>query len=59
MESIYINNRIYIKVRIDVPTNKKKQLNNINAELKAKLEDQRRLDNNNVNEYYRVFFSTG
>ena len=59
MEPIYINNRIYIKVKIDDPTNKKKQLNNINAELKAKLEDQRRLDNNNVTEYYRVLFSTG
>lgn len=58
MESIYINNRVYIKVRADEQTNKKKQMNNINAEQKALLHDQRRLDNNNVTEYYRIFLST-
>lgn len=58
MEPIYINNRVYIKVRADEQTNKKKQMNNINAEQKVLLHDQRRLDNNNVTEYYRIFLST-
>jgi hypothetical protein len=58
MEPIYINNRVYINVQTDKQTNKKKQMNNINAEQKALLHDQRRLDNNNVTEYYRIFLST-
>lgn len=56
MEQICINKRIYIKVDKSVKTDK--HMNNINAEQKAKLHDQRRLDNNNVTEYYRIFFST-